>query len=185
MLDRIVAQLRAENLVVELAVAQQVLVPALGRDPAVVQHQDQVRIADGADPLGDDEHGALARPNEPVERVADGRLGFGVDRRGAVVQDQQARIDQQGARDRQSLALATRQADAALADERLVPQGQFSDERVRLGGARRGLDLGRRRVGLAVGDVVAHAPAEQERLLQHDADLAAGSRPFAPAGPRS
>src|SRR6266699_6289944 len=95
---RAVAELRAEDLVVELAVAQQVLVPALGRDAAVVQYQDQVRVADSVDALGDDEHRAPARADEPVERLADGRLGLCVDRRGAVVEDQQARIDQQGAR---------------------------------------------------------------------------------------
>ena len=121
--DLIVKELRAENLVVELAVAQQVLVPALRRDAAVVQHQDQIRVADSADALGDDERRALARANKPVERFADGGFGLGVNRRGAVVKDQQARIDQQGTRDRQPLALAARQADAALADERLVPLG--------------------------------------------------------------
>ena len=94
---------------------------ALGRDAAVVQHQDQVRVAHGADALGDDEHRAPARADETVERLADGRFGLCVDRRGAVVEDQQARIDEQGARDRQPLALAARQADAAFADERLVP----------------------------------------------------------------
>src|SRR2546421_1861329 len=32
----------------------QVLVPALGREAAVVQHKDQVRVANGADALGED-----------------------------------------------------------------------------------------------------------------------------------
>src|SRR5437879_4236558 len=71
--------------------------------------------------LGADEHRAPARADGQVERLADGRFGLCVDRRGAVIEDQQARIDQQGARDRQPLALAARQADAAFADERLVP----------------------------------------------------------------
>ena len=61
---------------------------ALGRDAAVVQEQDQVRVANGADALGDDEHRAAARADETFERLADGRLGLYVNRRGAVVEDE-------------------------------------------------------------------------------------------------
>lgn len=144
----------------------------LGGNAAVVQHQNQVGVTHGTDPLGDDKNGALARANEPVERLADSRFRLGVDRGGAVVKDEQARVDQQGARDGQPLALAPRQADAALAHDRGVALGQFRNKRVRLGGTRRGFDLCLRCVGPAIGDVVAHAPTEQERLLQHDANLA-------------
>src|SRR3712207_8670310 len=50
-------QLRAENLVVELAVAQELFVGAHRGDLAVIEDQDQVRVANRAYPLGDDEDG--------------------------------------------------------------------------------------------------------------------------------
>jgi hypothetical protein len=73
---------------------------------------------------------------------------------------------------RDALALAARQALAALADQRVVAQRQAQDELVRVGGARRGDDLLARGVGLAVGDVLGDGAEEQEGLLQHQADVA-------------
>ena len=46
------------------------------------------------------------------------RLRLAVEARGRLVQDQDRRIGQEGARDRHPLALAARQLDAALADQR-------------------------------------------------------------------
>ena len=47
-------------------------------------------------------------------------LGRGVDRGGRVVEDQHARVGEQRARDRDPLALAAGQRQAALADARVV-----------------------------------------------------------------
>ena len=44
-------------------------------------------------------------------------LGFGVERRGRLVEDQDRRVLEQRARDRQALALAAGQAHAVLADQ--------------------------------------------------------------------
>ena len=54
------------------------------------------------------------------EAGADPRLGRRVDRRGRVVEDQDARVDEQRARDRDPLPLAARERDPALADDRVV-----------------------------------------------------------------
>ena len=62
---------------------------------------------------------------------------------------------------------------AALADQRVVAVGQPQDEFVspgRLGG---GDDLVARGLRPAVGDVLGDRAEEQERLLQHDADMPA------------
>ena len=67
-------------------------------------------------------------------------------------------------------------AHAPLADDGVVALGQRGDE---VGGLRR---LGRRPhlvhrgLGAAIGDVVAHGAREEERLLQHHADLRAQAR---------
>ena len=72
---------------------------------------------------------------------ADARLGRRVDRRGRVVEDQDARVDGERAGDRDPLPLPARERDAALADHRVVALRQALDELVRLRGARGALDL--------------------------------------------
>src|SRR3712207_2662314 len=81
-------QLRAEDLVVELAVAQELFVGAHRGDLAVIEDQDQVRVANRAYPLGDDEGGPAGVAHHPVECLLNGSLGLGVHSRGAVVEDQ-------------------------------------------------------------------------------------------------
>ena len=87
-------------------------------DPALVQHQDLVGVAHGADALGDDKAGAPF--HQPVERLLDLVLGDGVDAAGRVVQDQDARVEQQGAGDGDALLLPAAERRAALADRRVV-----------------------------------------------------------------
>ena len=69
------------------------------------------------------------------------RLGRRVDRRGRVVEDQDPRVDDERARDRDALALPARERDPALADHRVVALRQPLDELVRLREPRGLLDL--------------------------------------------
>jgi len=111
----------------------------------------------------------MSRSSAPL----DGQLGLGVDRRGRVVEDEQLGIGEQHPRDGDALALPAREPDAALADDRVVALGQRVHELGGLRGLGGGAHLLDRGVGAAVGDVVAHRAREQQRLLQHDADLRA------------
>ena len=54
--------------------------------------------------VGDDERGAAA--GEAVEGAADQRLALGVERGGRLVEEQDRRVAQDGAGDREALALA-------------------------------------------------------------------------------
>ena len=88
------------------------------------------------------------------ERLLDHELALGVQVRGRLVEDENRRILQEGAGDGDALALASGEAHAPLADQRLVAVRAPGDELlgVRLtGGAD---DVLERRVGPAVGDVV-------------------------------
>ncbi len=67
-------------------VDQQTLVRALLHNPAVVQNHDQVGVADGTETVGYGHGGALR--GEPRNRLLDQMFGFGVDRRGRLVKDQ-------------------------------------------------------------------------------------------------
>ena len=118
---------------------EQLVVVAVGDDPAVVEHDDLVGQRDRREAVGDHERRA------PRHRLASASLisllGRGVDRGGRVVEDQDARVGQQRARDRQALALAAGERQPALADARVVALGQALDELVRPARAARPLDL--------------------------------------------
>ena len=145
--------------------------PVQPRHRSLMQQQHAVGGQHRVHAAGDDE-GQPVLP-ELVERGADAPLGLVVDAAGAVVEDQDARLDQQGAGDRHPLLLPSRQGHAALAHQAVVAVRELGDEPVRLRGAGGGFHLGVGGVRPAVGDVLADGAAEQGGLLQDDADLPA------------
>ncbi len=100
----------------------------------------------------------------------DHRLVFGVDRGERLVEDQDRRVAQQGAGDRQALALAAGEQHAAFADHRGVALRQGRDELVRVGAARRGFDFGAVGVRLAEPKVLLDRAVEQVGVLMNDGD---------------
>ena len=117
---------------------------ALGH-PALVEHQDAIGADDAGEPVGEDERGAPA--HQPVQRVLDRGLALRVHRGERFVQDQDGRVAEQRAGDRDALALAAREPHPALAHHRLVALGQGHDGVVHVGVARGRLELGLARVG--------------------------------------
>ncbi len=99
-------------------------------------------------------------------------LGFDprVDRRGGVVEDQDAGIGQQRPGQGHPLALAAGQGQALLPDHRVVALRQPGDELVRLGGLSRGQHLLPAGVRTPVGDVGPDRVREQERVLADQPD---------------
>src|SRR5262249_45848803 len=77
-------------------------------------------------------------------------------------------LRENGARDRETLALTARQFDAALADECVVALRQLLDELMRIRATRRILHLGHRRIVAAVRDVVGDRAVEEKHLLLYD-----------------
>src|SRR5690606_37693360 len=89
---------------VEPAVAQQLVVRAALDDAALVHDEDLVRALDGGEAVRDDEGGAAAA--ERAQPVADEGLALGVEAGGGLVEDEDARVGDDGARDGDALALA-------------------------------------------------------------------------------
>ena len=108
-------------------------------DAAAVEHQDLVGVDHGRQAVGDDQGGALGR--DLVEARLDLALGLGVERRGGLVEDQDARLLEDDAGDGDALLLAARQLEPALADHAVVAVGQRRDEIVDARVPRRLLDL--------------------------------------------
>ena len=132
-------------------------------DAPVVEHDDLVGERDRRQPVGDDDRRPVA--HDLAQPGADLRLGRGVDGRGRVVEDEDARIDQERAGDRDPLPLPARERDPALADDGVVAVRELEDELVRLRGLGGGLDRSMRRVGHPERDVVADRGGEEERIL--------------------
>ena len=103
-------------------------------------------------------------------------FGAGVERRGGLVEHQDAGALENRPGDRHALLLAARELEPAFADHRLVAVRHRHDLVVDRGCARGRLDLGRRRVGSAVGDIVIDGIVEQHGVLRDDPDRGADAR---------
>ena len=156
--------------------AQAACVIALLDDAALVHHDQPVHRRDGRQAVRDRHHGLAL--HQPVQAFLDRGLDLAVERAGRLVEQQDRRVLQHHARDRDALALAARQLDAALADVRVVAVpavriGQALDELVRLGAPRSRHHLRIVGVRAAVEDVVAHRAMQQRGVLRDHADLRA------------
>ena len=101
---------------------------ALLDDPAVLEHDDLAGALDRREAVGDDDRGAAGQ--QAPQAVLDPALGVDVDVRGRLVEDQDPRVGDQRAGERDELALAGRELHAALADRRVVAVLEARDELV-------------------------------------------------------
>src|SRR5579884_2071026 len=152
-----------EDLAVDRTRCQELGVCPLSDNLTIVEDQDPVSARGRAHALSDDEARLILV--QTSERHLDPRLRLDVDRAGTVVENQDARVHQQGAGDGNTLLLSTRQVDAALADDRIVAVGQVADELVSLGYPGGGDHLGIGRIWPTVPNIVADRTAEKHGLL--------------------
>src|SRR4029079_18723174 len=108
----------AVELRVAAARAEQLVVGALLDDRSVLEDDDEVRVADGRETVGDDERGAAVE--QAAQRALDASLGADVDRARGLVEEEEARVGEQRPTERDELALAQREPEAALAELRVV-----------------------------------------------------------------
>src|SRR5262249_48690129 len=150
------------------AAEDQVVVPAVLDDAAVVEHDDLVGVAHGREPVGDrDRRSALG---ETVERLLHEPLGLGVERARRLVEDEDRRVPQDRPRDRNPLLLAAGEPVAAFADDRVVAVGQGRDDVMdprSLGGR---LDLVIGGIRLRKPEVLSHRRVEEVGLLRDHPD---------------
>ena len=90
--------------------------------------------------MRDDDAGAPT--HQHLECLLDEAFRLRIKCRGRLVEDQNRRVGEERTRDCDTLAFATRQLDATLADQRVVAFGQRADEVVRARQFRGAFDLG-------------------------------------------
>ena len=100
-------------------------------------------------------------------------LGFGVHTAGRIVEDQDARVADEGARNRNALFLAAAQGYAPFTDFGPIAGGESFDKVVRTCRFRCHHNFFQRRIGATVGDIFGNRRIEEKGILQHRADLAA------------
>ena len=138
-------------------------------DFAGFDDEDLIGAANGGEAVGDDEGGAAA--HQVGEALLNQGFGFGIEAGGGFVEDQDARIGQNGAGDGDALALAAGKLDAALADDGVVLVGERFGEFVDAGDAAGGEDVLFGGGGARKRDIFANGAVEKKGVLQNDAEL--------------
>ena len=110
---------------------QRPVAPRGGHELLVRAVLDRVAVLHHDDPLGEAQRGTAVRDQDRgavlhdlAQRRVDLLLGARVDRRRRVVEDENARIGEHRARDRDALPLAAGEREAAFADHRVVAVGE-------------------------------------------------------------
>src|SRR5262245_59237546 len=138
---------------------------------AALERDDAIRRPHGRKPVRDDENGPPL--GDLLHVLLNDALALIVEGARRLIEDQNARVGDERAGNRDTLALAARQGRAAFADDRVVAFGQLEDEFVcSRQFCRRDYAL-HRHCGVGERDILAHRAIEQHVFLQDDADLAA------------
>src|SRR5262249_37388883 len=98
--------------------ADQILMAPFLDEPAAVERQDAIRDPHRGQPMRDDEHRSAGRDAAHV--LLNDTLALIVERTGGLIENENARIGHERARNRDALALAAGERGAALADFRVV-----------------------------------------------------------------
>ena len=154
---------------IEPALLDQLVVITGGGHTAFIEHDDAIRIQDGCEPVGDDQAGA-ALP-QAFQRFLHQPFAFRIEGAGGFVQEKQRRVAENRTRDRDALALTTREPDPLLAEEGVETVRQLVDEAAGGRGCGCCLDLIVAGVGAAVADIVPCIGGKDHRLLGHKADF--------------
>src|SRR5262245_30565454 len=109
-----VVGLLVPEIAVDVAAIEELVVAPHVDHAAAVEDEDAVRRHQRGQPVRDDDHRPARRDAREVG--VDDRLAFGVEGAGRLVEDEDARIDDQGAGDRQALPLAAREVGRTLID---------------------------------------------------------------------
>src|SRR5689334_15889588 len=96
---------------------EQFIMRAALDEPTGVEHENLIRAEDGREAVSDDE--CRTPMTQRIQPFLDQRLALAVQARRRFVEQEDGRIGEQRAGDRDALALASRQLHAALPDYRI------------------------------------------------------------------
>ena len=164
-------KLALDQLGIEAAAREKAFMGSSLDEAPGIEHCYQLRVAHRRQPMGDDDGGAIAHQLD--QRVPHLPLADRVEMRGRLVEDQYRRVLEEGARDRDALALSAGELDAALADTGLEPLGQSGDEVAECRAFEGLRDLRVAGPGLRQSNIGAQRIVEEVGILRHEGDAAA------------
>ena len=137
-------------------------------DRTVLDHVDAMSVAHRAEAVGNQDGGAPTFNR--LQAALDCGFGFVVDARRGFVEDQDWRILEHRPRDRNALTLPARELLTALADDGVIAFGKGANELIGFCDACRLDDVGFRRVGGAVRNVLGDGAVKEKHVLAHKSD---------------
>ena len=158
-------RLLAHQLSVHTVGRDQLRVSAHLGDAARIQHENPVGSDDARKPVRDYQRRPVL--HQTVQRGLDDGFVLRVHARKRLVQQQDRRVLEQRASNRQPLPLTAGQPDGAFSDNGIVPVRQMRDELVRVRGARGVFQLLMSGVRLAEPQIIRHRAVEQVRVLRY------------------
>ena len=160
--------LRKIDLTVERTAFHERIVGTHVRDAALIEDEDLIRVHHRSHPLGDEQNGAA----ELAERGAQTRVRGVIERRCAVIEDEDLRVPHEGAGNGKSLALAARKISPLLRDF-AVQAALGLDDVPRLCDLHGAEQFFIRRVLLPPAEVGGNGAAKEHGLLRNIADARA------------
>ena len=154
------------QVVVAAARGIELRVRAALHDLSLLHHHDLIGAANRRKPVRDDERGPSL--HQIRKALLDHLLRFRVEAGRCFVENQNARLGQNGARNRDALPLAARELHAAFADDRVVFVGERFGELIDARDAAGAHEFFLAGIGPRERDVLADRPVEQKRFLQHN-----------------
>lgn len=145
-------------------------VGALFDNFAKLHDVDLVGVANGGEAMGDRDRRAVL--GDVLQRSLDGGFGFVIDGGSGFIQNQDRGIFEQGAGDRQSLALTAGKLLTAFSDDGFVAVGQAENKVVGFGEFGGMDDFVAGDIKAAVGNVFGNGAVKQEHILADPTDAA-------------
>jgi hypothetical protein len=137
-------------------------------DAPIVHHEDDVGLSHGGEPMRDDQRCPSVKCGG--ERLLHRRLALGVQVRGGLIEDHDARALEQEPSDRQTLLLTTRKAIPAIAHHGAETRGQAVNEIEDASIPQCAADLVVARIGSCVPEIRTDGVVEEMCVLGHHAD---------------
>ena len=120
------AELQGSKLRIERRVEKEIGVTALRDDTALLEHDNAVGLLHGSEAVSDDQRGAILR--RIVQRPLHQPFAGSIERAGGLVKQQDRRILQDRACDRDALMLSAKEPYPTLTEKRVVALRQFFDK---------------------------------------------------------
>ncbi len=144
------------------------MAPVLG-DFSFIEDDDAVRVAHGGKAMRDDDRRAIFGKSR--KRFPHAFLRLRIERRRRFIQNDEGRIFEKYARNRNALLLPAGEFHAALADGCIVAAGERFDKESRRRPLRRFSYFHTRRIFFSVSDIFGDAVGKKKYVLLHDTDM--------------